>query len=75
MVGEKRDIANIRIRRVTYLGAGVNLVLAAIKTAVGLLAGATRSAEKALHGIFFKSRHVRAAIGMLKTARGDLVIR
>ena len=51
MVSEKKDIANRRIRGVTYLGAGVNLILAVLKTVVGLLAGSMALVADGIHSI------------------------
>ena len=51
MVGEKKDISNRRIKRVTYLGACVNLVLAVVKTVVGLLTGSMALVADGIHSI------------------------
>ena len=51
MVGEKKAIANRRIKQVTYLGAGLNLFLAVLKMVVGLLAGSMALVADGIHSI------------------------
>jgi cation diffusion facilitator family transporter len=51
MTGEKMDIANKRIRQVTYLGAVVNLLLSIIKTGVGLVTGSMALVADGIHSI------------------------
>jgi hypothetical protein len=42
--------------------------------ALNFLTDATRSAQKALNGIFFKDRYVRSAVAMLEKARTALIL-
>jgi len=51
MAGKNKDIANRRIKRVTYLGAGVNFVLSVVKTVVGLLSGSMALVADGIHSI------------------------
>jgi cation diffusion facilitator family transporter len=51
MVSEKKAIANRRIKQVTYLGAGLNLFLAVLKTVVGLFAGSMALVADGIHSI------------------------
>jgi cytochrome c peroxidase len=64
----RRAIAETRDSAMVLKGGGLH------PEVVDCLTDATRSAQKALHGIFFKDRYVRAALKMLDKARNGLVL-